>query len=325
MSEDQIVRLLSQNCHSGKKPQEVFGDWLDITEATLEAMPRHLEHAISNRTMAEDTPEVAQLWQRLNTKYSADDFERFKAAFHMLTELAGERSAGWGYETGNERTLDVIGRTYEMFQQANPFSGQYFTPWALASTMARVLSGGNGETVEGALRRLALDALRKMRDEDPVASILCDSAALVSTLDDALFVTHVVPMLSAYVDPITYNDPACGSGVMLLAGAVCWPRWACEWGWVRFTGQDVDRQCVQMARINLMLYGLNGFALRLRMAAGGASPNVVHAEKSIPSNRAVVVGGSSDGSWVPSGDSAPAQRMSVRYQQSSLFDTGESQ
>lgn len=321
VNEESIVRLLSQNCYSGRKPYKVFGDWIDMTEATLEAMPRHLEHAHAHGTYADDTPEVAEMWEKLRSEYKPDDFQRFKDAFHILSDLSSERSRGWGYETGNEKTLDVVGRTYEMFQQANPFNGQYFTPWPLAITMAKVLAAGGGETVDTALRRVALDALRKMRDEDPVAAILCDSAALVSSIDDSLFMTHVVPLLSAYVDPITYNDPACGSGVMLLAGAVCWPRWACEWGWVRFTGQDTDRQCVQMARINLMLYGLNGFALKLRIAAGGASPNVVHTERSIPTTRPVVAGNSGDGDRTPTETSRDQEKISVRYQQSTLFDT----
>lgn len=323
MNEESIVRLLTQNCHSGRKPYKVFGDWIDITEATLEAMPRHLESVRAHGKPADDTPEVADMWARLRDEYGAQDFQRFKDAFHLLSDLATERGQGWGSETGNEKTLDVVGRTYEMFQQANPFSGQYFTPWALANVMAKMLANGGGERVDIALRRLMLDALRKVRSEDPAAAALCDSAALVATIDDSLFITHVVPILSAYVDPITYNDPACGSGVMLLAGAVCWPRWACEWGWVRFTGQDTDRQCVQMARINCMLYGLNGFALRLRIASGGASPHVVHTEKSIPTTGPVLARNSSDGDRVSADHPDSPGKVTVHYQQSTLFDTEE--
>lgn len=323
MDEGEIVRLLSANCHSGRKPYVVFSDFLDMTEAALDAMPRHLENARDHGRPADDTPEVADLWKRLRDEYKTEDFQRFKSAFHILSALSVDRAQGWGNDTSNEKTLDVIGRTYEMFQQANPFSGQYFTPWALALTMARMLANGGGESIEGALRRMGLDALRKMRDVDPIAAALCDSAVTVATLDESLFVTHVVPLMSAYVDPVTYNDPACGSGVMLLAGAVCWPRWACDWGWVRFTGQDTDRQCVQMARINLMLYGLNGFSLRLRMAAGGASPHVVHAEQSISPAGPVVGPGGGDGNRVSARfDGAKNAEMSIRYQQSTLFDEG---
>ena len=42
------------------------------------------------------------------------------------------------------------------------------------------------------------------------------------------------------------NDPACGSGRMLLAAAEMQPNW-------HFVGQDVDLRCVRMTAINLAL------------------------------------------------------------------------
>jgi len=42
------------------------------------------------------------------------------------------------------------------------------------------------------------------------------------------------------------NDPACGSGRMLLASAEIQPNW-------HFVGQDVDLRCVRMTAINLAL------------------------------------------------------------------------
>ena len=60
-------------------------------------------------------------------------------------------------------------------------------------------------------------------------------------------------------EPLRINDPACGSGVMLLAAAAQLPREAVQRGWVRFYGQDIDATCVKMAQVNTMLYGLNGW------------------------------------------------------------------
>ena len=53
--------------------------------------------------------------------------------------------------------------------------------------------------------------------------------------------------------------------IVLAAASVC-PRWAIDYNVVRFFGQDIDRTCVKMARVNMMLYGLNGYGLRLNAA-----------------------------------------------------------
>lgn len=67
-------------------------------------------------------------------------------------------------------------------------------------------------------------------------------------------------------EPLRISDPACGSGVMLLAAAAQLPREAVQRGWVRFYGQDIDATCVKMAQVNTMLYGLNGWGRAWRDA-----------------------------------------------------------
>ena len=67
-------------------------------------------------------------------------------------------------------------------------------------------------------------------------------------------------------EPLRISDPACGSGVMLLAAAAQLPREAVQRGWVRFYGQDIDATCVKMAQVNTMLYGLNGWGKAWRDA-----------------------------------------------------------
>ena len=78
-------------------------------------------------------------------------------------------------------------------------------------------------------------------------------------------------LLESKAGPIEIYDPCCGSGVMLLAAASCCPRWAIECGKVKFYGNDIDENCVKMARANMMLYGLNGYGIRLaaNLAAHG--------------------------------------------------------
>lgn len=115
--------------------------------------------------------------------------------------------------------MDVIGEVYMQWEIGNVRAGQYFTPLPIAAMIAKV-NIGDGER--------------------QVAQRLADTGN------------------PADVRPITIMDPACGSGIMLLASAVAFPRWAVDCGLVQFFGQDIDATCAAMARINSMLYGLRG-------------------------------------------------------------------
>ena len=57
-------------------------------------------------------------------------------------------------------------------------------------------------------------------------------------------------------------DCCCGSGVIFLAAASTLPQWMVQLGLVQFYGADIDETCVKMARLNCMLYGMNGYGLK---------------------------------------------------------------
>jgi len=66
------------------------------------------------------------------------------------------------------------------------------------------------------------------------------------------------PDFSQYTvyNPMTICDPACGSGILLLAAASVLPREAIDQRRVAFYGVDIDETCVKMAQLNMGLYGL---------------------------------------------------------------------
>jgi hypothetical protein len=245
---DRIMKLLEKVCASGSSPYTVFSDFVDLVEASLEMLPAHLASAAKKGTLAEDTPEVAQLFERLRARYRPEYFELFAKAFALLLE-----STEHGY-------MDVLGDVFMYFTQPNPRLGQYMTPWNVCLMMA-IVQDGEKELHE---------RLKAAIDQSPLAQ-----AALLTGLlfkedqqDEAFqwFITRVIPPALAYYTPITVCDPCVGSGRMLLAAAATYPDWATRLGLVVFVGADVDGLMVKLARTNLTLYGLNGTGLRYALA-----------------------------------------------------------
>jgi N-6 DNA Methylase len=107
-----------------------------------------------------------------------------------------------------------------------------------------------------------------LHPENHIGQALLLGSCLMRTAEEAhtCFVERLVPAALPYIDPIQIYKPAVGSGVMLLAAASVVPDWANQYAIVQYYGQDVDALCVQMAQLQLKLYGLNGFGLRCMVA-----------------------------------------------------------
>lgn len=253
MSERIIIKAIEDTCQSGRRAWDVYEDWLDIVLAAPEAMPRHAASIAATRRPAEDTPEVQDLYARLRATYAHADFERFATAFHALTDEAQQR--GWG---GHGETWDIMGSVYMQLNVWSGHSGQYFTPWSIAEFMARMSLGD----VETDIRRRIAEAI----DRGPWGVMGLANGASITQPGKEQIMLQALAQNYAHLEPLTVCDPACGSGVTLLAAASVCPRWAIDYNVVRFFGQDIDRTCVKMARVNMMLYGLNGYGLRLNAA-----------------------------------------------------------
>ena len=301
-SGESIAKLLEPTLISGRKSWDVLEDWLDVVEASLTMLPVHAESVAAIGRMAEDTPEIKALWARLNTVYRPNDWECFKAALTALTD----RAAHVAQQRGNmfADNWDILGEAYMMLNVWSGHSGQFFTPWSVARAMAQVTC----TDINDELTRRVSAAAFQLRSDDPAMAALVDSAMLVGkALDDvAVLEQYVWPVVALHIDPITVNDPACGSGVMLLATAASVPAWATRWMFVRFSGQDIDRTCVKLARINLMLYGLNGWGLRW-MRAG------LQLQRRLAPQDTITEGESGDNATIPAAD--------FELRQGTLLDT----
>ena len=121
---------------------------------------------------------------------------------------------------------DVLGPTWMDISGGQQGHGQTFTPWEVASSMARM-------NVHDALPEI------RRRHESGEAFTVC--------------------------------DPCCGSGVTLLAFADALRSAAGGTQYhdtIRYYGQDIDRRCVWMTRIQLRVNGLYVVGRSLRLASG---------------------------------------------------------
>ena len=128
--------------------------------------------------------------------------------------------------------------------------------------MAKML--GADEDLEGRFHR----EVKALLHADPVLGMLTVVGAMRATEarpdDDAFFwwLKRAWPLLRPKLEPVAINDPCVGSGRMLLAYAACQPLWLSQIGYVQYTGIDLDALCVDMARLNLRLYGLTPMRLQ---------------------------------------------------------------
>jgi hypothetical protein len=277
---DEIVKRLERNTAAGAYLSQVFADWLDLTHATLAALPAHAASAAANGQLAEDTPETQALFARCKARYPQDwAWTNFREAFQILLDSAegfwspdaNRRSKRVGAvvdaTTDDAYGWDTIGAAY-MLTSAKEHAGQFFTPWSIAELMAQMTIQDGAEEINDRLRQAhrAASARDGANSHVLTATIL---AGLAVPADEAraYFLTRVLPLIITDFDPITICDPCIGSGVTMLAAARQFPVWAVQTGLVQLYGMDIDVACVKMAQVNFMLYGINGFGLQCALTA----------------------------------------------------------
>jgi len=251
-----IKKLLEQNTAIGRRLPEVFDDWIALSVAALWMQPQHLWSLRLHGRLADDPADVADLWARMRSIYSGSTagpgpyFERFKAALAIL-----ERTAEMEWR-------DTLGDLYMEIGCPNSGAGQFFTPFELAKMMAQISCTGMIDLVYTRLR----EAIAKA--EGAADFIAEHDLAATAAGDDAWVWEDLLPLIWPQFEPVTICDPCVGSGVVLLAAGSTMPRWITAWGMVQLYGQDIDHTCTQMAHINSMIYGLNGYGLRCKLASG---------------------------------------------------------
>jgi N-6 DNA Methylase len=244
-----IIKVLSSITSTGHRPDDIFDDWLILSEATLDMLPTHLKSTLSQGQFAEDPPEIAETWAKTRKKYGDKQwvFERFSEAFGLLLNGA--------YPFDDDPTYkDIVGETFMEFGRPSKWAGQFFTPWTVAKLLAEMTRGAEEQVHEN---------LKAAIEKSPFAQACAITGLMLEGVETQKWlITRVIPAAIEYYEPVRILDPAVGSGIMLLAHASTMPRWMVTTGLVQYHGVDIDQTCVRMARINCKLYGLNGHHLK---------------------------------------------------------------
>ena len=241
----------------------IFEDWLDVVESSLTQLPAHLAHMRTDGTLllpAQEPANVQAIFTRLAARYGSkwpQISRRFGVAFGMLLHAASESYNDW------------LGSLFMEWELGNVYVGQFFTPFEISLMMTKLLNPA--EMVYARLKTALL------HPDNVWGHVVTLAGGMTTTTPEAeqYLVETVLPAALPYIVPITVYEPCVGSGSMLIAFAACVPSWATASGIVQYRGQDSDARCVQMARIQLMLYGMNGFGSQCVLAQMGSAPQTV--------------------------------------------------
>lgn len=259
---------------AGRSRAAIYQDWLSYCAGVLEfhtaveairdrlQTGANLLEAIDLSDVFANTPQGASLRQTYGAT-EGGSWEATAALFRTALEAALNQITrpidGRSFVEANN--LDLFGLLYQAW--VHPGDSLGLTPYSTAQQIAAAIVPDGRTAVVQAIE-LACQSLER---HDAIAAIIAranlklaqeynaqgDSGGWERTL-----VNNLLPMIAANMLPITVADPACGSGTLLLAVSTRFPAFAIEAPLIKFVGFDLDPVCVQMARLNEILYGFNG-------------------------------------------------------------------
>ena len=250
-----IMKALQPLTH-GRPAYQVCDDWLAMTEASLMMLPAHTRSIVEGKGYATDPEWVQALWARLQQVYSLEEWQYLYGAFRLLVDSTAD-------PTGEIVFRDTLGEVFMEFGAPNDWAGQFFTPYPVAHLMSQMTL--DVLAIEAEVRARVRTAL--LATEGGELLYMAWVMALVRSHDDgvrafSMFAEQIYPRICDTYQPYRMADPACGSGVLLLAAVAMLPAWLTQWGLVEFHGTDVDARCVRMTHVNLMLYGTASYVVR---------------------------------------------------------------
>ena len=247
-----IIKILGKVEYIGgyRRPAEVFRDWIELVECTLHMLPQHVLYARLHGTLMppdEEPEQVKAVFARVMKIYGEHWKEvspLFNQAYDILTKVAQ------GIPT------DLLGALYMGLEIGNVRMGQFFTPTSITSTMADMLLPDIEGDVIGFMAE-AIDAwegkatyelmgMRWGKEHPETTRYIWEK-----NLDPLYYTTRRLKIL----------EPCSGAGGMLISAIAATPPWIVNLQLAEYYAVDLDPLCAQMTRVQLLLYGANGYAL----------------------------------------------------------------
>jgi hypothetical protein len=188
-------------------------------------------------------------------KFSSKTVDAFAEGFGALLLACDASTLATADGVGGP---DVIGQVYmEVLTNAKGnYLGQYFTPWPVCRFMARMIA-------EQDLEARFYAEIKSHLHDNPIVEAMTLTAAIMGQAEENWeaawwwLMSKVWPLLRDRIEPVCISDPCVGSGRMLLAYASTQLLWLAQIGYIQYSGVDLDVLCVDMARLNMRLYGLS--------------------------------------------------------------------
>lgn len=277
----EIIRQLEQITGiAGAGKLKVFEDFVNLSGATLKALPDQVRAVGTTGRFTPDPPEVAEVFSRVRSHYDSGwltpdrvgrVWQHFGQAFTLLLEATAPGL--WGepnsLNIAGISGPDILGFIYQTWVGASVDRGEVYSPWPVARLLA-------GFTVGPDTERLVYDRLKQALchpDNLLGAATLLAGLALPENEPEVIhdyFIHRVVPAAINFYTPVTIGDPCLGSGILLLGAAASLSDWMIKMGLIRLVGQEVSHLAVAISRTQMMAYGLNGYALQLEAAVAEA-------------------------------------------------------
>jgi hypothetical protein len=274
---------------TGDRPSTIFENFIDLTEATLRALPEQVKALGNTGQFKEDDPETQEIFSRIQSRYRRtyrQDGERtvwacFVEAFGLLLNSA-QYISPWTENTFYSPMggPDILGHVYEIYASYDPsWLSQYFSPYSVCLLCSKIVVPSGEKDVIDRLRQACRHPDNPYHSDGPFGMFLGRLGMVPGEGEEDISWPMVCNHLShnrfvqaalEFYEPITVNEPCVGSGRMLLALAGQYPREAVHLNLVQFSGQDIDKTVVTVSRINFMLHGIGGYGLRLYVAASEA-------------------------------------------------------